>query len=741
MPSIESVSSPPGPDTATVTFPVRGMTCAACQSFVQRTLEQQPGVRAATVNLLLHNATVSYDPASVSPATLVTAVNDTGYEAELVAQGRSAVEEQEEQDRESLADYRRLHTRALVSLAAGALLMAAMPFFGHPAPPASRWAQFLLALGVMAWAGRRFYVKAWAALLHRTADMNTLISLGTGAAFLYSATVTITPGFFTSRGIGPDVYFEAVIFIHALVLCGNTLEARAKRRTAAALRALAALQPSTARVERDGTELEVAISAIRPGEILIARPGERIAADGIVLDGESSVDESMLTGEPIPVEKAPGARVIGGTLNTHGLLRFRAEALGTETVLEQVLRLLRAAQGEKAPVQRLADRVSAIFVPTVVAISLLTLALWLLAGGALTHAFAASVAVLIIACPCAMGLAVPTAIMVATGRGAKAGVLFKGGEALERLEQVETVVFDKTGTLTLGRPDVIAVEGLSDNDLRLLASLESASEHPIAQAVVRHARDRGLALVRPTRFAALPGLGADGEVSSSAVLTGKRELLEGRGGIVLPQTDDARTVLHVAIDGIYRGLVAVADRPRDSAPAAVARLRARGYHVVLLTGDQPAPARAVASQLGIDEVIAGVLPEGKLETLRGLRAEGRTVAMVGDGVNDAPALAAADVGIAMASGADVAIHASGVTLMRPDPALVEQAIQLSRATMRIMRQNLFWALIYNLVGVPIAALGLLNPVLASAAMAFSSVSVVSNSLRLGRMNIGSVPRS
>jgi Cu+-exporting ATPase len=700
------------PDAAKVTFAVRGMTCAACQSFVQKTLEEQPGVQRASVNLMLHNATVSFDPARATPDALVAAVNETGYEAELPSPRATITEEQLQREKEDEAEYRGLVLKAGVSLAAGVLAMATMAW-AHHGP--WRWSHAALALIVMAWAGRRFYVKAYSALRHGTADMNTLIALGTAASFFYSIFSPL------------DVYYEAVIFIIALVLTGNALEARAKRKTSAALQALAHLQPASARVLRDGLEEDLPIEDLRLGDVIIARPGERIAADGVVIGGGSAVDESMLTGEPIPVEKSVGDSVTGGTLNRNGVLQYRAAALGAESVLEQVLRLLRDAQGEKAPMQRMADRVSAVFVPVVVGLAALT---------AIAFGFRSAVAVLVIACPCAMGLAVPAAIMVATGRAARMGVLFRNGEAIERLSRVDTVVFDKTGTLTEGRPEVVAFEAADGFDsaaaLTLAASVERWSEHPLAEAVARY---NTLPLLAAEKFQALPGAGAEAEIEGRRVVIGKRSLLEERG-VAVPAEDGhaalGRTTLWLAVDGVHAGLFAVADRARPSARATVRRLKEMGLHVWMVTGDQEVTARAVAAELGIDHVAAGVLPAGKLDLLRRLRDEGRTVAMAGDGINDAPALAAAAVGMAMASGSDVAMAAADVTLMRGDLDAIRQAITLSRATVSTMRMNLFWALAYNVVSIPAAAMGLLNPVLAAAAMSLSSVSVLANSLRLSR---------
>jgi Cu+-exporting ATPase len=544
--------------------------------------------------------------------------------------------------------------------------------------------------------------------------------------------------------VAPDVYFEAVIIIIAFVLTGNAFEARAKRQTAAALRALAELRPRTARVERDGRELDLPIDEVIRGDVVIVRPGERIPVDGELLAGASAVDESMLTGEPIPVEKRVGSKAYGGTLNRTGSFRLRATTLGADSALARIVQLMRDAQGSRAPIQGLADRISAVFVPVVLVIALLTFATWWLVGdGNVVRAFANAVAVLIIACPCAMGLAVPTAVMVATGRAASFGALIKGGEALQRTGDVTTVVLDKTGTVTAGRPTVTAFSG-SDETLRLVASLERASEHPLAEAVVRHAEGRGIALAPAESVQATPGKGIAGVVDGHGVVVGNGALmadwaidLSGRSAQVEGLAAEGRTVMFVAIDGAPQGHFAVSDPLKPTSVEAIRRLHGARLEVVMLTGDQRATAEAVAREAGIDRVVAGVLPEGKLAEIRRLQQEGKVVAMVGDGINDAPALARADVGIAIGTGADVAVEAADIALMRGDLHGVADAIALSRRTMATMKQNLFWAFIYNVIGIPVAAgvlypaFGvLLSPVLASAAMAFSSVSVVTNSLRL-----------
>lgn len=785
----EVAVAPAEREAVQLNIPVTGMTCAACQARVQRVLQKSAGVSDAAVSLMTNSASVTFDPAVTSASALVDKIRGTGYGAELPVASRSAMIELSEQDAMLDKDYRSLKMRATVSLVIGAVAMViSMPLMGasgHGAervadpfmrwtmtvldpvlrgvvpwlylvpPRAIAWALLVLATGTMAWAGREFYVRAVSGLRHGSTDMNTLVALGTGAAWTFSVAATVMPEFFVRRGMAPDVYFEAVIVIIALVLTGRTLEARAKARTADAIHRLADLQPTSAHVVRDGQELELEVSQLRPGESVTVRPGERIPVDGIVTSGSSSVDESMLTGEPLPVAKSVGDTVIGGTINRTGAFQLQATALGGDSTLARIVALMRDAQRSRAPIQALADRVSAIFVPTVLALAALTWVVWYVVADSapLMRGLVAAISVLIIACPCAMGLAVPTAVMVATGRGADAGVLIKGGESLQRAGDVDTIVFDKTGTVTTGRPvvtDILALPGSSDLEvLTLAASLERASEHPLGAAIVAEAGRRGVELPAPEHFDAVPGHGAVGIVNGRAVAVGNERLMRDYAvdsgpaqSILDTLASAAHTPVLVAADGSLLGVIGVADEPRPEANAVVAALKQDGLSVIMLTGDTSRAAAAIGARVGIETVIGQLLPAQKVAEVERLQSEGRVVAMVGDGINDAPALARADVGIALGTGTDIAVEASDIAIIRNDLWGVVAARRLSARTMRVMRQNLFWAFVYNVVGIPIAAgvlyprFGLmLSPILASAAMAMSSVSVVSNSLRLRRTRL------
>jgi Cu+-exporting ATPase len=735
--------------TEKVTIPVAGMSCASCVDAVERAIRSSHGVTAAAVNLATERATVEYVPGVASVETIRRAIRDAGYDPQTVED--VGVDREAERRAREIATLRR---QLLVAAAFTApVLWGSLPHMGlnvwAPAILQNWIVQLVLSTPVQFWAGWRFYRGAWAALRHRTADMNTLVAVGTSAAYLYSAAATFAEEWFMAGGVHPAVYYETAAIIIVFILLGRYLEARAKGRTSDAIRRLVGLQAKTARIIRDGAEVDVPVDQVAVGDIVLVRPGEKIAVDGVVTSGSSAVDESMITGESLPVEKGIGANVIGATLNKTGAFQFRATKVGRDTVLAQIIRLVEEAQGSKAPIQQLADRVAAYFVPAVIGIAVLTAVAWLAFGPkpALTYALLTFVAVLIIACPCALGLATPTAIMVGTGRGAEMGVLIKGGEALEVAHRVTAVVLDKTGTLTRGAPAVtdIVTAGIDGTSLlRLVGSAERGSEHPLGEAVVAKAAAERVALVEHTAFEAIPGKGIDAVVDGRRVLAGNAALLAERGialdGLVARAeafAAEGKTPLLAAVDGKAAGIIAVADTLKPQSADVVAALRRMGLRVIMLTGDNRRTADAIAREVGVDDVVADVKPDEKAAHVEALRRQGHVVAMVGDGINDAPALAQADLGIAIGAGTDVAIESADIVLMGSELGGILAAINLSRATMRTIHQNLFWAFAYNVALIPVAAGvlypltgALLNPALAALAMAASSVTVVSNSLRL-----------
>ncbi len=726
----------------TLELQISGMTCAACSSRLERVLARLPGVNRAVVNLMTERATVTVPAGTITLEQLMEEVRKAGFEA---VPARTAAEQQAMEEER----IRRRNRRDLMELlvAAALTLPLAVPMLLMPLgfldAGLSPWIQLLLATPVQFWSGRRFYAGAFKSLRGGAGNMDVLVAMGTSAAWGLSTWVVF--------GGAGQLYFEASAMVITLVLFGKFMEARAKRSATSAIRALMDLRPETARVERDGLIVEVPAESVRHHEVVVIRPGERIPVDGVILEGISQADESLITGESLPLGKEPGDSVTGGSINGEGLLRVRTTAVGGESLLARIVRLVEDAQAAKAPVERLVDRISAVFVPVVVAIAVVTFLGWWSIGGDGETAFLAAVSVLVIACPCALGLATPTAIMVGTGVAARRGILIKDIQALEQAYRSDTILFDKTGTLTRGTPTVdgvFPVDGDERELLRLAASAQQGSEHPLARAVLARAEAEGLGQAAVAGFVSLPGRGLTARVEQRALVIGNRRLMQEQGvdlGPLLTRArsleQEGRTLLWVAEKGERErllGLISVSDPMREGIPGLVRELLRRGSQVVMLTGDNRHAAGSLAAAAGIERVVAEVLPEDKAAEVESLRKEGRRVAMVGDGVNDAPALAAADVGIAMGSGTDVAMHTAGITLMRPDPSLVLDTLALSGATYNKIRQNLFWALIYNVVAIPLAASGLLSPVIAGAAMALSSVSVVSNSLLLRRFHSSNV---
>jgi len=739
------------PQAERLTLPVRGMHCAACVGKVERALTSVPGVDEATVNLATEKATVTFDPTRTDVTRLQDAVARAGYELVEPREAAGQTRDREQSAREET--QRRARSKFVVgAILSVPIVIGSMVegFLWAPAWLRNPWLLWALATPVQFWVGFEFHAGFLRDLRHRTASMSTLVSIGTNAAYFFSLAVTLWPHVFMPAG--GMTYYETGAVVITLVVLGRWLEARARGRTSEAIRRLVSLAPRTARVVREGRELDVPTTEVGVGDLVRIRPGERIPVDGVVLEGASTIDESMLTGESLPVEKTAESRVVAGSVNQTGALLFRATHVGSETTLARIVRLVEDAQASRAPIQRLADRVAAVFVPIVLVVAGATCLAWLAFGPEprLPMALTTAVAVLVIACPCAMGLATPTAIMVGTGKGAEHGVLIKSATALEVLHRVDTIVFDKTGTLTVGRPevtDIVTVPGVGEDDaLAVAAGAEQASEHPLGEAIVRLAKERGLALPPVGEFTAVPGQGIDAMAPDGRILLGNETMMNERGIDVSRLADRAialqaqgKTVVVLAFAGRLLALIAVADVLKPDAAATIRRLREMGLAVAMLSGDNRRTAEAIAREAGIERVLAEVLPADKAGEIKRLQEGGHRVAMVGDGINDAPALTQADVGIVMGSGTDVAIEAADVTLMRSDVAGVVVALELSRRTIQIVKQNLGWAFGYNILLIPVAAgvlyplAGvLLSPILAGAAMAFSSVSVVTNSLRLKR---------
>ena len=735
------------------TFSIEGMHCASCVRVLERALKKIPGVMTATANLATEKATVAYDGERVADKQLASAVANAGYKALLNEEEKT--EEQEKLHKQK--ELNDLRNKVFVSLVLGGLILwGSFPGLMETAPNLLRdfFVQLLLALPVQFWAGLSFYRATIPALKARNANMDTLVALGTTVTFFYSAIVTIFPQLVRQAGIDPMPYFDVSTIIIGLILLGRFFEARAKGQTSEAIKKLIGLQAKTARVIRNGKEIDIPIGDVEIGDSIRVRPGEKIPVDGIIVEGESSIDESMITGESIPVDKAKGDTVVGATINKAGSFLYKATKVGQETMLAQIIKLVQEAQGSKAPIQRLADLISSYFVPVVIMLAITTFVVWYIFGGdqALLFAILNTVAVLIIACPCAMGLATPTAIMVGTGKGAEHGILIKDAESLEIAHKVNTIIFDKTGTLTRGKPevtDIVAIQKTKEEVLRLAGSVEKGSEHSLAEAIVRKAEGQNLVLDSVAEFKAIAGHGVEGAMGGKKVILGNRRFMDtqhialGSAAATIDRLEtEGKTVMMLSVDGKLAGLIAVADTVKESAKEGVNTLRQMGIEVVMITGDNQRTARAIAKKVGITRILSEVLPDQKEAEVRKIQAEGKKVAMVGDGINDAPALAAADIGIAMGTGTDVAIEAADMTLINKDMRSIASALALSKNTMRTIKQNLFWAFGYNILLIPMA-MGvlypffhiLLNPIFASAAMALSSISVVGNSLLLKRVRI------
>ncbi|MGN7165459.1 heavy metal translocating P-type ATPase [Paenibacillus cellulositrophicus] len=740
-----------GYDTAkeVVDFNLEGMTCAACANRIEKGLSKLPGVTNASVNFAMETARVEYSPADISISDMQNKVKQLGYKAVTKQENKKTVDHRKQEIKHQ---KRLLLLSAILSLPLLWSMVAHFSFTSWIYMPEilmNPWFQLILATPVQFYVGKQFYVGAYKALRNGSANMDVLVSLGTSAAYFYSLYLTID--WFTAGANahhGPSLYYETSAILITLVIMGKLFESLAKGRTSEAIKSLMGLQAKTALVVRDGQEMTIPVDEVIVGDMVLVRPGDKVPVDGVVLEGTSSVDESMLTGESLPVEKTAGDAVIGATINKNGMLRIKATKVGKETALAQIIKVVEEAQGSKAPIQRVADVISGIFVPIVVGIAVVAFLVWyfLVTPGEFAEALEKAIAILVIACPCALGLATPTSIMAGSGRAAELGILFKGGEHLEQTHKIDAIILDKTGTVTKGKPELTDVfTELDEEDfLRFVGAAEKNSEHPLAEAIVTGIQERNISLPGTEAFEAIPGYGIQAVVEGKELLIGTRRLMEKYDVDAMHAyetmsrlEETGKTAMLVAIDKQYAGMVAVADTIKETSKEAVQRLKGMGIQVIMITGDNERTAKAIAAQVGIDHVRAEVLPEGKAEEVKALQAQGKTVAMVGDGINDAPALATADIGMAIGTGTDVAMEAADVTLMRGDLTSIPDAIYMSRKTMSNIRQNLFWALGYNTLGIPIAAIGLLAPWVAGAAMALSSVSVVLNALRLQRVKVRS----
>ncbi|MFD2656527.1 heavy metal translocating P-type ATPase [Gracilibacillus thailandensis] len=722
-----------GVQTERIDLDVYGMTCAACSNRIEKVLNKQPGIQKATVNLATESASVEYNPSFIEERDMIGRIQKLGYDAKRKA-------DNQEQDSQKEKQLQKMKQKLIISVILTLPLFATMLVhlfnISIPAIFMNPWFQFALATPVQFIIGWQFYRGAYKNLRNKTANMDVLVALGTSAAYFYSVYEMLMSSM-------PHLYFETSAVIITLILFGKYLEVAAKSKTTMAISKLLHLQAKEARVIRDNKEVMIPIEQVEVGDQLIVKPGEKIPVDGIVIDGQTAVDESMITGESIPIEKTIDDTIIGSTINKNGSITMKATKVGKDTALASIIKVVEDAQGSKAPIQRLADVISGYFVQIVVGIAIVTFLIWItfVSPGNIEASLVATIAVLVIACPCALGLATPTSIMVGTGKAAESGILFKGGEHLEKTHQLDAIIFDKTGTLTKGKPEVTDFSG-DEETLQLLASAEKGSEHPLAEAIVTYAEEKQLPLDKAESFEAIPGHGIKAKVNAKSLVVGNRKLLQDNGIETSDKEDElisyehqGKTAMLIAVDGKLTGVVAVADTIKSSAVAAIQQLQAQDLQVIMLTGDNETTAQAIAKQVGIDQVFAEVLPEQKADKVKEVQLQGKTVAMVGDGINDAPALAIADIGIAIGTGTEVAIEAADVTILGGELLLIPKAIKLSHATIRNIRQNLFWAFAYNSAGIPIAAAGLLAPWIAGAAMAFSSVSVVTNSLRLKRVKI------